>query len=101
MQIENGKIEGDVELKGKLQLNGMITGSATVLDGAVMHLHGMVLKDLTVEQGADVVVRGMVNGTVTNNGGKLSVHGTVGAVSELSGETYIAPNAIVKNRVAV
>ena len=40
MKILNGKYDGDMTIQGEVRLNGMITGSATVSEGALLELTG-------------------------------------------------------------
>ena len=99
MQIEKGKIEGDVAVEGDFQLDGMINGSAYVKQGGRFYLKGMVVGGLTVEEGGHAEVRGMVNGDATNVGGTLEVYGMVlGAVRGSSVSTFVDSNAIVGSR---
>jgi cytoskeletal protein CcmA (bactofilin family) len=99
VQIENGKIEGDVAVKGDFQLNGMITGGVSVKRGGRFYLNGMVVGGLTVEEGGHAEVRGMVNGDATNVGGTLEVYGMVrGAVRGPSASTFVDSNAVVGSK---
>lgn len=96
MRTEHGKIEGDIEIVSELRMHGMFSGKVTVKSGGFLILHGIANKDLVVEHGAVVEVHGMVAKNVINNGGKLSVTGTViGQVIEQAGETDISPKASI------
>ncbi|EIZ0312397.1 hypothetical protein MNO15_004664 [Vibrio parahaemolyticus] len=77
MQVEHGKIEGDVEITGEFQMHGMFTGNVVVKAGGSLMLHGMATKSVTLESGSFVNVFGIVSGDVTNNGGRLQVSGIV------------------------
>lgn len=96
MRTEQGKIEGDLEVKEPFTLLGMVTGNISVVNGGVLHLHGMCAKSVVVRSGGIAKLHGMVSGDALNNGGSLDVQGTVhGAVRTISGTTVISPNAVV------
>ena len=96
MQVEHGKVEGDVEIIGEYQMHGMFTGNLVVkADGSLM-LHGIATKSVTLESGSFVNVLGTVSGDVINNGGELKISGIVaGKVVENSGVTVIDSSALV------
>ena len=73
MKILNDKYDGDMTIQGEVQLSGMITGSATVSEGALLELTGMVVGNLNIEPDSTVYLRGMVNRDVFNRGGMLTV----------------------------
>jgi cytoskeletal protein CcmA (bactofilin family) len=75
--IEGGKIEGDLVLRGYLQLEGMVTGSVTVGMGCRLDLGGMIVGDLVVEEGGQALVRGMIGGDLINRGGIVRIDGTI------------------------
>ena len=93
MNTENGKIEGNVEVLEDFQLNGTITGNATVKSGAFFRLNGVVVGNLTIENGGSSEINGTVNGNVINEGGTVSVAGVV--LGAIYGEANISPNAII------
>ena len=96
MNIERGKIEGDVEIASGLQLHGMITGVAVVKEGGIFVLHGMVCNNVIVEEGAIAKIYGMVCRDLINRGGELEVFGMVnGNLLEESGVTQVSPDAKV------
>ncbi|WP_052185112.1 hypothetical protein [Methylotenera versatilis] len=91
MNSENGKIEGSMEILKDFQLNGTITGNATVKSGVYFRLNGVVLGNLTIENGGSSDINGVVCGNVINEGGTVSVTGVVqGAIH---GGANISPNA--------
>lgn len=94
MQIIDDKIDGDYVFSANVNLTGMVAGNATVAAGAHVTITGMVTGNLLVEEGAYASVRGMVNGNVSSAGGKVEIHGMVGAV-EVSDEIYVHPKAVV------
>ena len=77
MQVEHGKVEGDVEITGEFQMHGMFTGNVVVKAGGSLILHGMATKSVTLESGSFVNIFGTVSGDVINNGGQLQVSGIV------------------------
>ncbi|MCT8871560.1 hypothetical protein [Shewanella xiamenensis] len=80
MKTENGKIEGDVIINDRLQMNGMFTGNVTVENGAHLILNGMATKSVTLKNGGYLEVNGMVIGDIYNHGGSLVVKGVVKGV---------------------
>jgi len=96
--VEDRKIVGNLEIDHKFILNGMVTGNISVVNGGVLTLNGMCCQNLIVEKGAKVYLYGTVTGNVLNRGGELRVHGTVGGnLHTESGDTFIAPSAVVRN----
>jgi len=99
MKAITGTVEGDLSVSEHLILQGMVTGNITVEQGGSLHLHGMCCKSLIVNLGGRATVHGMVSEDITNRGGNVSVFGmVVGSVHSQSGETHIAPSAVVKNK---
>ena len=100
METINEKIDEDVEVRNSLLLNGMITGSAIIHDGAEIMLNGMIVKNVTIEEGAKAMINGMVNGDVQNNGGVLEIFGVVkGNIYKNGGSTTIHPKAVVNGNI--
>lgn len=97
MPVERGKIEGAVELSDELQLDGMVAGDVTVLDGGHLILRGTCCKNLLIRPGGTVDLYGTVSGDVTNQGGFLEVHGIIrGKLNTIDGgDTYVDVNAQV------
>ena len=99
MKTITGAVEGDLSVSEHLILRGMVTGIITVKQGGSLDLHGMCGKSLIVNAGGKATVHGMVNEDVTNRGGDVSVFGmVVGSIDTQSGETHIAPSAVVQNK---
>ena len=99
MKAITGTVEGDLRVSEHLILQGMVTGNITVEQGGSLHLHGMCCKSLIVNLGGTATVHGMVSEDITNRGGNVSVFGmVVGSVHSQSGETHIAPSAVVQNK---
>lgn len=96
MKVESGKIEGPFALGHDLELRGMVTERLTVKNGVVLILRGMVAGDLVVEAGATADVQGMVTGTVFNEGGDVTVTGTVGRLAG-SHPCSVSPGAVVQS----
>lgn len=96
MRTETGEFEGDLSVQGDFILQGMVTGSVTVLPGAYLRLQGTIVGDLVVEAGGIVDLFGMVNGAVINCG-ELQVFGTVRRTCTTmpGGKTQIASGASV------
>jgi cytoskeletal protein CcmA (bactofilin family) len=94
MRVEQGKLEGSLEVSDELNLQGMATGNVTVVLGGVLILNGMCCGNLLLESGSRVELHGMVLGDVLNRGGELAVYGIVnGSVRTDSGQTFVSPNA--------
>jgi cytoskeletal protein CcmA (bactofilin family) len=98
MRIEDGKIEGDIQLDQELTLSGMVTGNIIVVDGGLLNLNGTCCKDLTLQEGAKVYLRGTVGGSVFNRGGYVEIYGTVAGSLHTTeeGSTFVDPHAVVK-----
>jgi hypothetical protein len=94
------KVEGDMSVSDHVVIHGMVTGDITVAAGGDLVLHGMGCRALVVEPSGSAVVHGMVIGRVTNKGGKVAVHGTVGSLDETAGETHVAQSAVIRDRDA-
>lgn len=77
MELQNNKIQGDLVVEGTLNFHGMVTGNATVSDGAVFNLYGMVCGNLILESNSKAIIRGMVSGDLINNGGQFELLGRV------------------------
>lgn len=98
MRIENGVIDGDLVVTEEFILNGILTGTVVVGVGGDLELNG-VAYHLVVQCGGSASLRGVVRGNVTNEGGILTVLGVVtGALNCISGQTIVAPGAIVHNK---
>jgi cytoskeletal protein CcmA (bactofilin family) len=104
MNIEHGKIEGDLRLDHPLVLHGMVTGTITVVSGGVLALHGMCSR-LVIEPGGEVELHGTVGGNVTNRGGNLQVYGTIGGLlwadNTEHGSSVVHRDAVVNGGVSL
>jgi cytoskeletal protein CcmA (bactofilin family) len=90
---------GDVKVSSseELILHGMIEGNVYVSAGAIFVVNGMVIGNIVVEPGGKAIIRGYVIGSVTNQGGVLSIFGTVqGTVHPNSGETNVDQKAVIR-----
>lgn len=97
MRQESGKIDGDHTLVEDLALRGIVVGTLTVPAGITLELDGTVTGDLVVEAEARAEVRGTVRGAVENRGGDVAVYGTVGAVLDIGGSTFVDPDSVVRH----
>lgn len=96
MQLEHGRIDGDIEVSSGFSLYGMACGNIVVKSGGLLLLYGMCTKNIVVQAGGAAKLYGMVKGDVLNQGGALEVHGTVhGHVITESGNSVISPSASV------
>lgn len=96
MQIEYGKIEGDLVLDDDLKLHGMLCGNLTVPAGCKVWLHGMVTGDLRVEPDGAAVVHGMVCGDVLAEG-PTTIFGTVSGGAS-GPKLKVDPGAVIQNQ---
>lgn len=80
MKHLNGTIQGNWQATEDTEFHGIVTGNAKVLRGVSVAFHGLVSGDLWVEQAARVEVHGTVVGAVVNEGGQVTVWGTVGRI---------------------
>ncbi len=89
-------ISGNVLVKGSSLIQGMVTGSVYVLKGAALTLQGMVNGSIYILPGGKADIMGMVNRDVVNQGGVVSIEGTIaGTVKRTSGSTKIASGAVI------
>ena len=96
MAIEQGKIDGDLQVSDSYVLQGMVTGNVFVLSGGHLTLQGMCGRDLVVNEGGVALVEGTVLGNVRNQGGTLQVSGVVsGQLISSHGQTQVVPGAVV------
>ena len=99
MKTEDRKIDGDVEIRDKFILTGIINGHVTVIEEAILYLHGKVTKNLFVKNGAKAYIHGTVLGNVTNQGRVIEVYGTIpGKLVNLFGSRYVDTNAIISGK---
>jgi|GEM_PF-3069164 len=92
-----GKHEGDLVLSSDLDLAGMVCGRLVITSGCRAEVSGMVTGHITVESGGKLVLRGMATKGVTNDGGMAEIFGfVIGGVNDISGTTFIHPNAKIK-----
>lgn len=94
MRIETGKISGNFELRGELDLRGMCTGHITVMPGGNLILRGMA-RGVVVAKGGQATIHGMCNGPVVNKGGDVVLKGKADSVITEEGQTTIEPGADV------
>jgi hypothetical protein len=89
-----GKTMGDVRVTsgGKLLAVGFIAGTVTVESGGYALIVGMV-GGLVVQPGAKVNLPGMCTGDATNNGGDLTIRGTVRGTLHGRSLTRVMPGA--------
>jgi cytoskeletal protein CcmA (bactofilin family) len=87
---------GDLTIDDNLTITGIVFGNIIVQPNALMNVNGIVNGTIEVQTNAKVKIYGVINGNVKNEGGFLSVLGTVnGMVFENAGITKIHPKAIV------
>lgn len=97
--IENGKLEGDYVVQGRLQLNGMVTGTTTVSPNSHLHLIGMCCGDVIVQAGATAMLSGTIVGNLINYG-VVELRGTVnGNVRSNGAHFQRAPSSVVHGTV--
>ena len=95
MHIENGQIDGDIEVTQDFQLNGVVNGNVSVISGATFILNGIVMKDINITATSSCNLNGTVMGNVVNNGGTVNIEGVVNGI--IIGSTNISPNAVIKS----
>lgn len=96
-RIKVGKTEGDVRVTGggKLIAGGFIAGTLTVASGGYALILGMV-GGLVIEPGAKAKLAGVCTGDVTNNGGQLTIRGTVKGALHGRSNTRVMPGAKIE-----
>jgi hypothetical protein len=94
IRVKFGKTEGDVRVTsgGKLIAGGVIAGTLTVESGGYALIIGTV-GGLVIEPGAKAKLPGMCTGDVTNNGGDLTIRGTVHGALHGRSITRVKPGA--------
>jgi hypothetical protein len=89
-------ISGSALIKGTSLIQGMVTGSVFVSNGASLTLQGMVTGSVYVLPGGRADIMGMVSHDVVNQGGVVTIEGTVSGKSKrFAGSTTIASGAVV------
>lgn len=94
MERISDHLRGRRTIDSDIEFNGLLDGDVVVLKGGHLQLTGTVNGDVIVEDEGSANIRGTVNGTVINNGGEVSIFGTVRAVSGTH-PSHIDPNARV------
>jgi hypothetical protein len=107
--------DGDLDIHSDITITQVVTGSITVRSGGVLVLMGKAeggvvvcgggfarisgrTRGLFVAVGGIAVLTGTCEGPATNDGGDLTIEGTVTeAVIEHAGTTCITPSAVVAN----
>lgn len=75
MRTEGNQLTGNQTIEDDLDLQGQITGDATVLSGATLLLKGQVTGNLAVRKGGKAEIWGMVTGKAScEEGGELISH---------------------------
>ncbi|MGX9791813.1 DUF3887 domain-containing protein [Mycobacterium sp. MMS18-G62] len=94
IRVKFGKTEGDVRVTrgGKLVAGGFIAGTLTVESGGYAYILGMV-GGLVMEPGARAKLPGMCTGDVSNDGGDLTISGTVSGALHGRSTTRVKPRA--------
>lgn len=97
--IQNGKIEGDYVVHGRLQISGMVTGTTTVAPNSHLHLTGMCCGDVVVQAGATAMLSGTIGGNLINHG-VVELRGTVqGNVRSTGAHFQRAPSSVVHGTI--
>lgn len=99
MRIEEGRYEGNLDVREPVTVTGSVTGDIRVLPTGRLQLDGSCGGRLIVEQGGSAVVCGSVRGDVHNKG-TLDLRGKVGgSVMSTEGELSQASEAEVAGAV--
>lgn len=95
MRRYGGKIVGDLRVAEDFTLNGMVTGTITVADGAHLELNGTA-HAMILESGSSATLKGTIARDVENRGGELEVFGVIaGSLRTLTGTTEVDPEAMI------
>lgn len=100
MKIENGKIEGNFTVNSEMTINGMVTGSITVVAGGKLYLRGTCSNNIIVQSGGSAFLYGTVGNDV-HNAGNVEVEGTVnGSVLSIGAPFKKSDGAVIRGRIA-
>jgi hypothetical protein len=100
MRTITERIRGETIIREETQIQGIVNGRVYVDRGGNLLHQGMIIGTVTVEKGSEANIFGFVKGDVINNGGKLTVFGTVnGTVRTESGTTKIDKDAFIKEQL--
>jgi phage baseplate assembly protein gpV len=92
------QLEGNQRISQELAFAGRVLGDVTVVDGGRFQLDGEVIGDVTVMAGGTAELNGRVFGRVTNQGGTVTIRGTVTELVDHSGSTVVEPQALILGR---
>jgi hypothetical protein len=96
MDIEHGKIEGDLHVQDEFRLHGLVTGNIFVSPKGILHLHGLCAGNVYVEKDGFAYIHGTISKNLENRGGYIEVWGTItGKVYTVEGETKIDDDAVI------
>jgi len=96
MRTITDTIGGDATIRDAVTLQGMVVGDVVVVAGGYLDLYGTCCRNLKIEKDGVVNLYGTVSGDVTNDGGRLDVHGVInGQLVEIAGHTRVQSGASV------
>jgi len=99
MDVEHGKIEGNLQVQKEFNLHGLVTGNIIVLSGGILHLHGLCGGNVYVEKDGVAYIHGTISKHLENRGGYVEVWGSIaGNVFTLDGETKIDDDAVIMRK---
>ena len=100
MEELRGKIDHDLIVDYELRIRGQINGIVTVEKKGFLILNGQINGNLIINDSGQCDLHGMVNGNVENNGGNLSVFGTInGSLYKKDGITNVESDARIRDSI--
>jgi cytoskeletal protein CcmA (bactofilin family) len=89
------RLEGNQWISDELTVTGTILGDVTVVAGGHFQLDGEVIGDVTVMPGGTAELNGRVYGWAVNQGGTLTIRGTVTQLVDRHGTTTVESTAVI------
>lgn len=97
MQIVHGRLEAPLVVDSALEVRGTVAGPLRVLASGALVLRGVCEGDVVIDSDAQAQIWGIVQGNLINLGGHVCVFGMIeGYVRQVSGQTVVSPDSIVK-----
>jgi hypothetical protein len=92
------RLDGNQWISEELIFTGLVVGDVTVVHGGRFQLDGEVVGDVTVMPGGTAELNGRVYGWAVNQGGTLTIRGTVTQLVDRHGATTVESTAVILGR---